>query len=298
MIKITFLGTSDAVPSASRNHTAILLTYEGENILVDCGEGTQRQFRKAGLNPCKITRILLTHKHADHSIGLIGLLKTLELTGYNRDLFIYGPKGTKEFIKNIFRAFGEVGNYKIHVEEVSGKFLETKKFTLEAKKMFHGVNCNSYVFLRKGQIRINKDKLKKSGLPHGPLLQKLKEGKNITYKGKKYLAKNLTFEENGTKISFVLDTAMNPGIPSFVKNSDLIISDSSFGSDLNDKAKLHRHLTAHQAGEIAKKSKSKKLILTHISQRYENDTERILNEAKKVFKNSHLARDLEVVEVD
>ena len=83
-IKLTFLGTSDAIPSAKRNHTAMLLTYKGENILIDCGEGTQRQFRKAKLNPCKITRILLTHRHADHILGLPGLLLTMGLSEYNK----------------------------------------------------------------------------------------------------------------------------------------------------------------------------------------------------------------------
>ena len=297
MIKLTFLGTSDAVPSAERNHTAILLTYEGENILIDCGEGTQRQFRMLGLNPCKITRILLTHKHADHSIGLIGLLKTMEISGYNKTLFIYGPRGIKEFVQNIFRTFGHVENYKIHVEEVSGKFLETKSWFLEAEKMSHGVVCNAYNFVKKGQIRIDRKKLKKSGLPNSEILKKLKEGKDISYNGKKYLAKNLTFQEDGKKISFILDTEMKKNIVSFAKNSDLLVCDSSYGSDLKDKAKLHQHLTASQAGEIAKKSKSKKLILTHISQRYEKKKDVILKEAKKIFKNSHLAHDLQVVEV-
>ena len=297
MIKLTFLGTSDAVPSAERNHTSILLTYEGENILVDCGEGTQRQFRKLGLNPCKITRILLTHKHADHSIGLIGLMKTLELSGYNKTLFIYGPKGTKRFIENLFLAFGNVENYKIEVHEVLGKFFENEDFFLEAEKMIHGVLCNAYNFVKKGQIRIDRAKLKKSGLPNGPLLKKLKEGKDIVHEGKKYLAKNLTFEEDGTKISFILDTAMNDNAIRFAKDSDLLVADSSFGSDLEDKANLHQHLTASQAAEIAKKSKSKKLILTHISQRYERKKEVLLKEAKKIFKNSHLVKDLDVVEV-
>mgnify|MGYP001571433594 CR=1 FL=1 len=297
MLKLTFLGTSDAVPSAERNHTSILLNYEGENILIDCGEGTQRQFRKLGLNPCKITRILLTHKHADHSIGLIGLLKTMELSGYNKTLFICGPKGIKEFIQNIFQTFGAVENYKVHVEEVAGKFFETKDFYLEAEKMSHGVLCNAYNFVKKGQIKIDRKKLEKSGLPNSEILKKLKEGKNIIYKGEKYLAKNLTFSEDGKKISFILDTEMNKNIINFAKNSDILVCDSSYASDLKDKAKLHQHLTAEQAGEIAKKSKSKKLILTHISQRYEKRKDVILKEAKKVFKNSHLVKDLDVIEI-
>jgi len=134
MIKITFLGTSDSVPSLKRNHTAILLTYKGENILVDCGEGTQRQFRKAGLNPCKVTRILLTHKHADHTLGLPGLLKTLSLTGYQKTLFIYGPRGIKKFMENLLETFGKIENYKIDVREISGRFFQKRAQIPEASQ--------------------------------------------------------------------------------------------------------------------------------------------------------------------
>lgn len=296
-IKITFLGTADQIPSVKRNHTAILLTYNEENILIDCGEGTQRQFRKAKLNPCKITRLLITHWHGDHVLGIPGVLQTLALSGYNKTFFIYGPKGTKEFIHELLKVFNFTRKYKIEIEEVSGKFFETKDFYLEAKLMNHGIPCNAYAFVKKGQIRIDKAKLKKSKLPAGPLLQKLKEGKDIVYQGKKYLAKNLTYGENGKKVSIVLDTLQNEKIVPFVENSDLLICESSFSHELESKAKEHLHLTSKQAGEIAKKSKSKKLILTHLSQRYENNPKTILNEAKKIFKNSHLVNDLDVVEV-
>ncbi len=93
-MEITFLGTSQATPTAEKSQTAVLLTYNNENILVDCGEGTQRQFKIAGLNPCKITRILITHWHGDHVLGLPGLLQTLALNNYPRVLQVYGPKGT------------------------------------------------------------------------------------------------------------------------------------------------------------------------------------------------------------
>ena len=297
MIKLTFLGTSAAIPSAKRNHTAILLTYYGENILVDCGEGTQRQFRKAKLNPCKITRILITHWHADHILGIPGLLKTFALSGYNKTLFIYGPRGTKILMKALLKLFAFKGEYPIKVEEVDEKFFETKDFYLKAKKMTHSVPCNAYIFVKKGQIRIDKQKLKKTKLPSGPLLQKLKHGKNISHKGKKYLAKDLTFGEKDQKISFVLDTSINRQVVSFVKDSDLLICESNFSSEDKAKAKEYKHLTSKQAAEIAKKSKSKKLILTHLSQRYENNPKKVLNEAKKVFKNSYLVNDLDVVEV-
>ena len=104
-INITFLGTGSAIPTARRNHPAILLRYKAENILVDCGEGTQRQFRKAKLNPCKISKILISHWHGDHTLGLPGLLQTMILNGRNEKLEIYGPKGTSRKFKEMMDVF-------------------------------------------------------------------------------------------------------------------------------------------------------------------------------------------------
>ncbi len=298
-IKVTFLGTSDSIPSVKRNHSAILLTYNKENILVDCGEGTQRQFRKAKLNPIKITKLLITHWHGDHVLGIPGLLQTLAFDNYKKTLFIYGPVGTKKFMKELFKTFVFVNKIKLEVKEISGnkRFFENDDFYLESERMSHGTACNAYTFVKKGSLKINKQKLKKTGLPHSSLLKQLKEGKDITYKGKKYKSKDLTFGEKDKKISIVLDTSMNDKIQGFVKNSDLLISESSFSSELEGKAKEYKHLTALQAAQIAKKAKVKNLFLTHISRRYDKNPKKILNEAKKIFKNSFLAEDLKVIEI-
>ncbi len=298
-IKIVFLGTSDAVPSKERNHTSIFMTYKNENILIDCGEGTQRQFRIAGLNPCKINKILITHWHGDHILGLPGLLQTLAFSGYNKELLIYGPRGTSIFMKNLLKTFIFFGKISIKVIELNKKkkFFETEDFFLKVEKMTHGVECNAYSFVKKEQMRIDKNKLKKSKLPSGPLLQKLKQGKDISHKGKKYFVKDLTFIENSKKISFVLDTNLNSRIIPFVKDSDLIVCESTFSSEEEKRAKEYHHLTSGQAGKIAKDSNSKKLILTHISQRYTKNQEKMLKEAKKIFKNSFLAKDLMSVEI-
>lgn len=296
-INLMFLGTAGSIPTARKNHTSILLTYKGENILIDCGEGTQRQFRKAKLNPCKITRILLTHKHADHSLGLIGLLKTMELSSYNKTLYIYGPKGTKSFMKKLFEAFGFIKEFKIEIKEVSGKFFETDDFFLEAEKMKHRVPCNAYSFVQKKKIKIDKQKLKKYKIPSGKHLQKLKQGKTIKYQGKKYKTKNLTFEESGKKITFIFDTVKNKNAVKIAKNSDVLISEATFSSELKNKAEERKHLTVNQAAEIAKKSKSKELILTHISQRHDKDLKKILKEVKKRFKNTKIAKDFDKVEI-
>jgi ribonuclease Z len=296
MIKITFLGTSDAIPSAERNHTSILLEYKNEAILIDCGEGTQRQFRKARLNLNKITKILITHWHGDHVLGLAGLLQTLSFSGYNKNLNIYGPKGTKEFMRILMKTFAFQGKYKINVEEVQGKFFENDEFYLESAKMSHGIPCNAYTFVKKERLRIDKKKLEKTKLK-GPILRKLKEGKDIVYNGKKYLAKNLTYGEIGKKVSFVFDTSFNKNIIPFVKDSDLLICESTFGMELEDKADEYRHLNVSHTANIAKKSKSKKLVLTHISQRYSKNPQKILDAAKKIFKNSVLVKDLDEIEV-
>lgn len=296
-IKLTFFGTSDSIPSAERNHTSVLLSYKNENILIDCGEGTQRQFRKAKLNPCKITRIFITHTHGDHVLGLPGILQTLSLSGYNKTLLIYGPRGFKRFFDNLLRTFNFQLNYKIKVEEVDGKFIEEKDFYAESKKMTHGINCNAYSFVRKGERRIDKEALSKMKIPEGEHLQKLKEGKSITHNKKRYSPKDLTFKEEDKKVTLVYDTSFNKNAVSLAKNSDLLVCEATFSNELESEAKEKMHLTAKQAGEIAKKSKSKKLALTHISQRYEKDKHRILSEAKEVFDNSILVKDLDVLSV-
>ncbi len=296
-IKITFLGTGDQIPSAQRNHTAVLLTYEGENILIDCGEGTQRQFRKARLNPCKVNRILITHWHGDHVLGLPGFFATLAHSGYKKTLYIYGPRGTKRFVFELFKVFNFKREYEIKIKEVAGKFFETKDFYLEAEKMKHGIPCNAYKFVKKGLIRIDKVKMKKAKLLQGPHLQKLKQGKDIKYKGKKYKAKNLTFVDGDKKISFVFDTLDNKNIQKFATDSDVFVCEAPFSNEIKKQATEHLHMTAKQVAENAKKAKVKKLILTHLSQRYEKNPKVILNEAKKVFKKTFIANDLDVFEI-
>jgi ribonuclease Z len=296
MIKITFLGTSGTVPTSERNHTSMLLEYKGENILVDCGEGTQRQFRKAKLNPCKITKILITHAHGDHILGLSGLIQTLGFNDYGKKLVIYGPKGIKEYVKLTLQTFAFNEKFPIEVKEAEDKFFENEDFYLEAKPMTHGIPCNAYSFVIKDKIRIDKAKLKKTPL-NGPVLKNLKEGKDISFQGKKYIAKNLTYKEEGKKISFVLDTSFNANIVPFVENSNLLICEAMFDDDSKEKANEYKHLTSSQAGEIAKKSKSKKLIMTHIGQIYSKNPKSLLDSAKKIFKNTVIAEDFSVFEV-
>jgi ribonuclease Z len=299
-INITFLGTSQAVPTSRRNHTSILLRYKSENILVDCGEGTQRQFRKAKLNPCKITKILVTHWHGDHILGIPGLLQTLLLNGYQKQLEIYGPKGTAYYMNNIIKIFVPYNTIKIKIHEVNeGVFFENEDFFITAEPMKHSIPINAYSITEKEKTRLNKNMLKKFKIPNTPLLGELAKGKDIEINGKKIKAKEFLYKEQGRKITIILDTALNENCFKIAKDSNILISEAVYLENEKELASLHEHLTASQAGQIAKKSgkKIKALYLSHLSQRYDGNEKSILNEAKKHFKNTIIAEDLMSVEI-
>jgi len=288
------------VPTARRNHSAILLSYKSDNILIDCGEGTQRQFRKAHLNPGMITKLLITHWHGDHILGIPGLLQTLALSGYNKQLEIYGPKGTQYYMNKILEMFVFQGAIKYKIHEIdSGKFFENSDFYLEAEKMQHGTPCLAYSFVEKEKIRLVKEKLEKLKIK-GKIIADLAKGKDIIWNEKKIKAKDLMYKQEQKKITIIMDTIINKNMEKIAENSDLLICESTFMEDSEkgkDLAADYSHLTAKQAAETAKKSKSKKLILTHLSQRYQGKEKLILEEAKKVFKDTIVAEDLSKVEV-
>jgi len=290
-MKIKFLGTSSMVPTKDRNHTSILLTYNAENILIDCGEGTQRQLKIANINPCKITKILLTHIHGDHTLGLPGLIQTLGANNYQKTLEIYGPKNTRNFIDNILKTFHLENKIKLTTTEIDKReFLETKEFYLEALPLKHSTYTLAYSFTEKDKRKINLSYTKKFDLTKHPLLGELQKGKDITFKGKKITADKATILKKGKKISFIFDTELTQNCMEISKNADLLIAEATYESDLEEKAKEYQHLTSEQSALIAKKARVKALILTHFSQRYKTP-DQSLKEAKKIFKNTQAAKD-------
>ena len=292
-ITLTFLGTGNAVPTPKRNHTAMHLTYKNENILIDCGEGTQRQFKIANLSANKITKLLITHLHGDHVLGIPGLFQTLAMNDYQKVLEIYGPRGTERFISSLEQLFHI--KIKTQVKEIFSKFFESDDFYLEAAPMKHDTPCLAYSFVIKDKYRLDKSALKKLKLPNSLLLKKLQVGEDITFEGKKIKAKDVSYLEKGRKITFILDTAFNEGAIELARGSDILVCESSFSNEESQLASERMHLTAEQAATIAKKANVRQLILTHISQRYEHNPRIILEEAKKVFKNTTLAKDFDVI---
>ncbi|MBS3107962.1 ribonuclease Z [Candidatus Woesearchaeota archaeon] len=296
MIKITFLGTGSMIPTKQRNHSAVLLSYKDENILVDCGEGTQRQFRIAGLKPTKITKILITHWHGDHVLGLPGLVQTLGTSEFNGKIEIYGPKGSKRYFKNMCEGIAMICRIDVEIHEIekAGKFLDTKDFSIEAYYLEHGIETLGYRFIEKDRRNIDVDYIKKFGLQKHPILKQLQQGKDIEWQGKKIKAENATKITEGKVIAFVADTTICDNAVKVAKEADIAICESTHLE--KDKSEEYMHMTAKEAGEVAKKAKAKKLILTHFSQRY-GRVDDLVKEAKHVFKHETIAAEdfLEII---
>ena len=294
-MEIIFLGTSGMHPTKERNLFSVLFRYKSENILIDCGEGTQRQLRMINIPSTKTNKILLTHLHGDHINGLPGLLQNLQANQYSKDLEIYGPVGLKKLMYHIFEIAGLRMRVKIN-EIKSGIVYKSKDFYVEAKELQHSSKVYGYSFTEHDKRKINMNYLKKFNLKRHVLLGNLQKGKDVVYNGKKIKAKDATILVKGRKLSLITDTVYCDNCIKLAKDSDLLVCECTFSKELKDKAKAFKHLTSEDAANIAKKSKSKKLILTHFSQRYK-DTERLVKEAKKIFKNTVDAKDFMKAEV-
>ncbi|MCF7862223.1 ribonuclease Z [Candidatus Woesearchaeota archaeon] len=292
-MQLTFLGTSCMVPTKDRNHVATLLEYGPEGILFDCGEGTQRQMKITGIKPTKVTKILISHWHGDHVLGIPGLLQTLGASDYTGALEIYGPPRTKNHIDKMFEAFvfdNRVNMKIIEISKSGSTFFENDKFTLSAYALDHKIPCLGYVFQEKDRLRIKVPFIKKKGIPEGPLLGKLQNGQDVEFKGEKILASDATYSVKGKKIAIIADTVPTNTCYEMAQDADYLICESAYTSKLQNKAEEYKHMTARGAGLIASRADVKKLILFHYSQRYKN-TQEIEEDARNVFDNIICAQD-------
>ncbi|MDP7180333.1 MAG: ribonuclease Z [Candidatus Woesearchaeota archaeon] len=292
MVEITFLGTSSMVPTKERNQSAVLISYKSEGILIDCGDGTQRQFKIANIPLTKVTKILITHWHGDHTLGLPGLIQSLSASEYTKTLEIYGPKGTKQHFEHMFKAFVFDRNMELVIHEIKpGTIFENDDFSIEALELEHGVKTFGFNFIEKDKRRINVSKTNKLGIPEGPLLGKLQQNKTISWKGKKVGPSDTTYIVQGKKIALISDTLPCNNCNKLAKDADVLICEATYHSDLEKKAETHNHMTAKQAALIANRADAKKLVLTHFSARYK-DLKEIEEDAKDYFDNVVYAYDL------
>ncbi|MBN2330450.1 MAG: ribonuclease Z [Candidatus Aenigmarchaeota archaeon] len=292
MIELVFLGTGSGIPTPSRNHAAIWMRHEGQYMLFDCGEGTQRQILKARLNFMRIDNIFITHWHADHWAGLIGLLLTMNLEERRRPLHVYGPEADR-FVGDILDLGYWGTKFKVMPEPVPydgddiTSLLRTRDFEVSSIPVEHSVPAVAYSLQEHDRVNVDIQKANRLyGLKQGPLVGKLKEHGKITLNGKVISLRDVCVTKKGSKIVYSGDTRKCDNMLKIAKKADILIHDTTFADEVEDMM----HTGAKEAARIAKNAGVKKLILTHFSRRY-TDLSEIEQEAKKIFSNSVIAKD-------
>ncbi len=299
MLRITFLGTGGSLPTINRNPSAIFVNREGEMMLFDCGEGTQQQMMRAKTG-MKLSSIFITHFHADHFLGIPGLIQTMSFNGRTDTLDIYGPRWTKQMVKLLV----ELGYYKlgfsINAHELTdGDIVDKGDFFIKAVGTDHGIPSLGYVLEEKKRMgRFNREKAIELGIPVGPLFSKLQKGEMVTINGKKIFPADVMGEARpGRKLIYSGDTRPCESIETECHGADILIHDGTLADELKEWAVETKHSTSGEAALIARRTKVKQLILTHISSRYSENTELLYNEAKRIFDNVKIAGDLMEIEV-
>ena len=292
-MELIFLGTSSMVPTKERSHSAVFITCRNQGILMDCGEGTQRQMKTAGIKLVKINKILISHWHGDHMLGLPGLLQTLSSGSntYSGTLEIYGPPGISAQFARLKEALEFQLSFETRIIDAKpGVIFSNDDFRIETAELDHAVLSHGYSIIESDVRRIKTEEVKKLGIPEGPLLGSLQRNESVEWKGKTVSPEQVTELTKGKKLTIIPDTALCRSAIDLAKDADVIISESTYANDLHEKAELHKHLTAGQAGLIANKANAEKLVLTHFSQRYKN-TQQVEEDARTVFDNVIAATD-------
>jgi ribonuclease Z len=290
-INITFLGTGAAVPSLKRRHAAILFHYGPDYFLFDCGEGTQLQLEKARVSPMKLSKIFITHWHADHFAGLLPMIETLHLSRRKEPLEIYGPEASRFIDAMIELSYWGIGFEIIPKDfdedkEVE-KIFETDRYEIYAIKVIHSVPTVGYCFKEKDHWNIDIKKAKKFRLA-GKQLKEIKEKGKIKIGDKIIKLEQIATKRAGRKIVYSGDTEPCKELFDMAKEADLLIHDGTFV----ELPSLERpHSSAVEVAKLSKKYKIKKLILTHLSRRYKTNQE-VLDAVKPIFDNVVIAEDM------
>jgi len=300
-LRIIFLGTAAGVPTRKRSLPAILLQREGEQLMFDCGEGVQRQMLIAKTSLNRITKIFITHMHGDHVMGLPGLLQTMALLSRERKLHIYGPPKTKDFLQGISETVQFVLTFPVEIHEIkkAGIVCQEEEYTVHAVRAKHVIPSFAYAYIEKPRPgTFYPDKAKALNVPEGPLWSKLQKGKNVKLPNGKIVKPEdvMGSPRLGRKIVYTGDTRPFRLLEKFAANADILIHDCTLGDELAARAQEYGHSTVDQAAKAAKKAKVRQLVLTHISQRYE-DTNKWLQQARKIFKNTVVADDFTKIDI-
>lgn len=300
MLHVIFLGTAGSLPTPERNPSAVLVNREGELTLFDCGEGTQRQMMRARTGMMRLNHIFLTHLHADHILGLPGLLETMAFQGREQPLTIAGPVNTIRLVETFSSICYFGRDFEVRAMELDpGDVVRMDGYQVEAIETQHSVPSLGYCLKEDPRLgRFNREAAIALGIPPGPLFGKLQHGQNVEIDGKTIRPDQVMGQPRpGRKIIYTGDTRPCRSVEIASHNADLLIHDGALAEDMADWARETRHSTAGEAAALAKRASVRKLIITHISSRYSENISPILNDAKKFFEDTLVADDLMKVEI-
>ena len=298
-MKLVFLGTSAAQPTAKRGLSCICLEREGEILMFDAGESSQISYMKSGLGWNKKMKLFVTHLHGDHCIGILGLLQTMSMQNRTESLEIFGPKGIDEFLAANIKILNFGLSFSILITIVNeGTIYENNKFLIHAAKANHSITAFSYLFEEKDKPgRFNVEKAKELGIPEGELWNKLQNGEDITNNEKIIKPEQVLGKKRlGKKIGISGDTMPTKELEEFFRECDYLVFDSTFLDEEKQKAQDTCHSTAKQAAELGKNANVKNLILTHFSSRYKDEIGH-KTEAEQIHNSVITAKDLLEVEI-
>jgi ribonuclease Z len=302
LFEILFLGTSASAPSAKRGLSGQVVSHNEYRFLIDCGEGTQRQILQSGAGFKRLTRVLLTHGHLDHILGLGGLLSTFLRWEAIDELEIFGGRATLDRVHSLLYDVVLRGNQPpmpLKMREIkAGTFFEAEDFTVTAFPVAHrGPDCLGYVFEEKARRPFLAEKAEQLGVPFGPERRDLVAGRTVKLPNGKRIGPDdiLGLLERGSKLVVVGDAGKTDDLVEVCKHADGLVIESTYLDEEADMARQFSHLTARMGADLALKAGVKQLILTHISRRYREKD--VLAEAQALFPNVVVARDFDVYQI-
>jgi ribonuclease Z len=287
-LRITFLGTSGAVPTVARAPSAIHVNREGESFLWDCGEGTQRQMMRFNTG-FDLSHLFITHVHGDHVLGIPGLVQSMDFNDREEALAIHGPPGSRRHIRSLVHVAGNEPSFPVRINEVSpgSVALSREAFEIRTFETEHRTSSVGYALVeaeRKG--RFDREKAEEElDIPPGPAYGKLHEGESVELDDGRVIHPEQVVGDPrpGRRVVYTGDTRPVSATTEAAADADLLIHDSTFTDEARDRARSTGHTTAREAGELAADANAKRLALTHISSRHATDAEKLLAEARSVF---------------
>jgi ribonuclease Z len=297
-LDVVFLGTAGSMPTARRSPTALVVRRGGERLLFDCGEGSQRQFLRSKLGLVDLGEVFLTHYHADHYLGLPGMLKTFSLRGRELPLTVFGPPGLKDLFSALRRIFGRLTFALDLVELQPGDALERDGYRLETFPVEHGVSSLGYALVelpRPGRFDVQG--ANELGVPPGPERGALQRGEAISLGGGRVVRPEqvLGSARPGRKLVISGDSAPCRAVVEAAGDADLLVHEATFCEEERERAEETHHSTAAQAAQIALAARVKMLALTHVSTRYFGPE--VLREARELFAKTVVPRDFDIIDL-